>query len=326
MGTMVMLVGYTSALAYWRLVGPSFVPGYRAREKATHQARASLAMPHRPQLGEGNRRPAGCALPVHALVGDAAARTETKSVVSHTWASVPDKSFINAGNGFLVSTPEFCFLQMAALLPLAQLVQLGMELCGTYALVEDGPAATRDAPLTTVTRLRTFVDAAHGMSGRAKALRAVRYVENGSASPMESILAMMLYLPYKLGGYGLERPVLNHQVDVPHSMRSLADRSYCRCDLCWPSRKLAVEYDSRLRHEDLAKQESDARRRSTLIALGFTVVTVFPPQVMDGGAFNRLARQLAKLTGKRLRYEDPGFTRKHLALREQLFEGMATER
>ncbi|MFR1639296.1 MAG: hypothetical protein ACLSVD_09055 [Eggerthellaceae bacterium] len=60
---------------------------------------------------------------------------------------------------------------------------------------------------------------------------------------------------------------------------------------------------------------SDARRRSTLITLGFTVVTVSKGQVMDSGAFNRLAHQLAKRLGKRLRYVDPGYTRAPRAAR-----------
>ena len=46
-------------------------------------------------------------------------------------------------------------------------------------------------------------------------------------------------------------------------------------------------------------------------------------QVMDAGAFNRLAHQLAKQTGKRLRYSDPDFTRKHRALRSELLQTFA---
>ncbi len=60
-----------------------------------------------------------------------------------------------------------------------------------------------------------------------------------------------------------------------------------------------------------------------LIALGYTVVTVTRGQVMDAGAFNRLAHQLAKQTGKRLRYSDPDFTRKHRALRSELLQTFA---
>ena len=102
----------------------------------------------------------------------------------------------------------------------------------------------------------------------------------------------------------------------------MADRKHCVCDLCWPESKLAAEYDSELHHVDPERRESDARRRSTLITLGFTVVTVSKGQVMDSGAFNRLAHQLAKRLGKRLRYVDPGFTRAHLELRAELFEAI----
>ena len=58
----------------------------------------------------------------------------------------------------------------------------------------------------------------------------------------------------------------------------------------------------------------------------YAVVTVTTGQVMDSGAFNRLAHQIAKLLGKRLRYEDPQFTRSHLALREELFAALGMAR
>lgn len=322
MVTMDILIGYDSALEYWRLVGPRFLCGHQARRAATRQAAKAFSCAEKPRLAEGNRRPAGCELPLQVLVGKTESRTKTASLISYKWTALPERSFIDAGQGFYVSTPEFCFLQMASKMTLAQLIQLGFELCGTYALVKGCPATAREAPLTSVSKLKAFVDAASFAPGRAKALRATHYLLNGSASAMETVLALMLYLPYNLGGYGLRKPLLNYRVDVPNSLRELTDRSYCRCDLCWPDASLAVEYDSRLHHSDLDRQSSDARRRSTLIALGYTVVTVFPDHVMDGGAFNRLARQLAQLTGKRLRYQDPGFTHKHLELRDQLFANL----
>ena len=51
-------------------------------------------------------------------------------------------------------------------------------------------------------------------------------------------------------------------------------------------------------------------------------MTVSADQVLNGGSFNRLAHQLARLLGKRLRYVDPGFTRTHLALRDELLEAI----
>lgn len=317
-----ILIGYESALEYWRTVGRRFPRGYEARRMATRRARQAAASREKPRLSGGNRRPAGCTLPVQALVGNADARTRTPSVISCLWTAIPERSFVDAGEGFLMSTPEFCFLQMARRCSLASLILLGFELCGTYALVDDGPARRQEAPLTTHAKLRAFVDAAPGSRGKKKALRALRYLLDGSASPMESVLAMLLCLPYGLGGYGLEAPRLNHHIDVPPGSRKLADRSYCECDLCWPASKLAVEYDSKLHHADPERQESDARRRSTLMTLGFTVVTVSRGQLMDSGSFNRLAHQLAKRLGKRLRYVDPEFTRAHRALRSELFEAL----
>lgn len=320
---MEMLIGYISALEYWRTVGDRFLRTGRQRRMATRRARIQMAKKEKPIMGEGNRRPAGCSLPLHALVADACVRTETSGVVTHTWrGSFPDTAFTEVLPEFLVSTPEFCFLQMANCLSLAGLIELGFELCGTHARFENAPTTYRAAPLTTKAKLAAFIEQSTGAYGHKKAARAVRYVQDGAASPTEAILTMMLCLPYGLGGYGLEAPKLNYRVDVPSSLKKVADRAYCVCDLCWPEVKLCVEYDSAQYHGDPDRQESDARRRSTLLALGYTVVTVTRGQVMDAGAFNRLAHQLAKQIGKRLRYRDPGFTRKHRALRTELFKGL----
>ena len=319
---MSMIIGYESALQYWRTVGPRFLHGAKGRRSATARARKAMSSQEKPRLSEGNRRPAGCTLPVHVIVGTASARAQTNSVLGHRWGSLPEQSVEDAGEGFFVSTPEFCFLQMASKLSLARLIQLGCELCGTYVQHDAGPAARREMSLTSVGKLRAFVEAASHAYGRAKALRALSFVVDGAASPMETVLTLLLCLPYRLGGYGIDQPQLNYQVNVTNRQRKLADRGYCECDLCWPGSNLVVEYDSALYHLDPERQESDARRRGTLVSLGFTVLTVSRKQVMDSGAFNRLAHQVANLTGKRLRFVDPGFTRAHLALREELFLGL----
>lgn len=315
-----VVVGYESALAFWRTVGPSLLGDGKARRNATLRAQKALAAEGRPRLEGGNRRPAGCTLPVHVLVGRDAMRVRTKSVASSVCSSLPQRSVVDAGTGFLICSPEFVFLQMAASLTLVQLVQLGFELCGTYSLAENGPARTRRAPLTAVAKLKAFVEANQNVPGRVKALRALRYCMDGSASPMETTLVLLLCLPYGLGGYGIERPFLNYRIDAPLGMRKATDRSYCKADLCWPKAKLCVEYDSKEYHLEPERQESDSRRRNTLVALGFTMMVVSWGQIADSGAFNRLAQQIARKTGKRLRYKDPGFTRKHLALRDELLD------
>ena len=317
-----IVIGYKSALAYWRTAGPGALSDSKARRNATHRAQKVLAAEGKPQLTGGNFRPSGCSLPVHTLVGKDAARARSKNVTSSVWATLPERSVVDIGMGFLVSSPEFCFLQMANRLSLVGLIQLCFELCGTYAVVEDGPSRERNAPLTSIAKLTSFVQASAHAPGRAKALRALRYSMDGSASPMEAVLTMLLCLPYDLGGYGIERPRLNYRVNVPPSMRDLVDRAYCKADACWPEAKLCVEYDSKRYHLHPERQESDSRRRNTLVVLGFTMMVVSRGQIADSGAFNRLAKQIAMQTGKRLRYKDPGFTRKHLALRDELLKSL----
>ena len=112
-----MLIGHISALEYWRTVGERFLRTGRQRRAATRRARAVMAAKEKPRIGEGNRRPAGCALPLHVLIADACVRTETEGVVTHTWGSpFPDTAFAEAGEGFLMSAPEFCAYSLGLLM------------------------------------------------------------------------------------------------------------------------------------------------------------------------------------------------------------------
>lgn len=317
-----IVFGHISALEYWRSNGPALLRSFASRRSSTARARKALAGPEKPMLDEFNRRPGGCSVPVHVLVGTRAARTETSRVVSHLWSgAVSDGAVALAGDNFLMSTPEFCFLQMASCARPLELVKLGFELCGTYSLqpASDSGAIYRSASLTDASRLRSFIEKSAGAIGANRARTALRYVMDGSASPMETALAMMLCLPYRLGGYGIECPLLNHSIVLPPGESKKFGRTRFVFDMCWPEHGLACEYDSDMFHSGESELLRDARRRNALAELGYTVITVHRAQVTDAGAFNELARQLARLTGKRLCYKDPGFTRKHAELRAELF-------
>lgn len=316
-----LLIGHISALSYWRTVGPGFLRDWKSRQAATRRAERVIEQREKPRMSEGNRRPAGCILPLSVLVLDAPVRVQTKALVASTWGTaLPRTSFVDAGQGFLISTPEFCFLQMASRLSLAQLICLGFELCGTYALHANSPATYRTASLTTVSKLRAFVDKVPNAHGRKKAARALRYVLDGSASPMETMLAMLLCLPHALGGYALPHPLLNQRIDINPSAKKAASKSYCVCDLYWPDARVAVEYDSDLEHTGAERIAKDSKRRNTLFANDVQVVTVTRAQACSGEELNRIANLLAHHLGKRLRYRDPGFTRQHLALAAEFWE------
>lgn len=320
---MTLLVSHISALRFWRLTGSTHLGVARGRRRATERARTAFEKAERPMPpGECEMRSLyACVPPVHVLVPCAGQRTQAGLAKSHVWGSaIPPRSFVDIGDGLFVSTPEFAFLQMASLMTLPQLIQLGYELCGTYAL-GDGGSHCRDAPLTTRCRLSEYLQAARGSYGVQKARRALTYVAEGSDSPMETMLAMHLSLPYAQGGFGIEMPLLNHRIDIPQHIRKVASQNYCKCDLCWPAANLDVEYDSDLHHTGAEKIAADSMRRNTLMAMGMKVITVTSAQMRSRGSLFKVAGIVAKHTGKRLRYKEPEFTRAFLKLRNELCEG-----
>jgi len=135
---------------------------------------------------------------------------------------LPNGSFIDAGGGLYVSSPEFFFFQMALEYPLAKLIELGLELCGSYSMPSidfadkgqgDSEQALYNLPrLTSKKRLKAFAARMKEWPGHRLASKALQYITNDSASPMETILVILLTLPYRNGGYGLPMPELNGRI------------------------------------------------------------------------------------------------------------------
>lgn len=206
---------------------------------------------------------------------------------------------------------------MARHLSLEELIALGFELCGTYAVQDDGTIYNA-LPLTTPEKIGAFLSGVDGISGIARARRAAKFVLAGSASPLETALVMFLTLPYSLGGYGITQPQLNYRIDIPSSLMQVVRSRYFVCDLFWPEASLAIEYDSNLAHAGINRTVHDSMRQSVLTGLDISVVSVTWPQVKDRKAFEQLAHVVARQTHKRLQYKNPEFTRHHLNLRNKL--------
>lgn len=304
------VLSHISALEYWRSVRI----GQRSF-RAVEDARPLLAEP--PDKGTlAEPGPWWLERPLHVLVANDATRRTSDEVVSHVESNMlPPRSILDSMNGFSVCSPELCFVQMATLWKLPKLIELGFELCGTYD-VSNGSHRTC-APLTSVEQLAAYIESLETTHGKKKAAKALRYVANGSASPRETILAMQLTLPYRLGGYGLEAPLLNHRIDLGKRERRIAGRNYLVGDLYWPKAKLDVEYDGG-NHADPERMQKDSMRRNALVSMGITVITVTKWQMEDGGEMNAIAHTIADRLGKRLRYVDPDFTRTNRALRREL--------
>lgn len=226
-------------------------------------------------------------------------------------------------NGVFVSSPEMSFAQMAAELSLIQLVAYGYDLCSTYVRNEDSAEGfhKRTKPLTSVNRLTRFVEKMEGHAGVKKARRALRFVADNAASPMEAIVTMALCLPRMIGGYGLALPELNARINAKE--KSLVNRDHFDCDLYWREHRTAVEYDSREHHTGAEAESHDSSRRSALLSQRVTVVSVTPKQFFDARRFDEAARAVAKLTGKRLPPNDASWMMKRYRLRTELLKDLS---
>jgi hypothetical protein len=83
-------------------------------------------------------------------------------------------------SGKMVASPKLLFLELASRLTIHRLILLGLQLCS------HSPGNPYEA-ITTKQKLYKFLEKTSRHYGHRKAIRAVKYVENGSASIMESI-------------------------------------------------------------------------------------------------------------------------------------------
>lgn len=309
-------ISHRSQLEFWREAS--------AKDALAGKKTRALKLPARPADARELRRenPWGLSTPLHVLVGSANARKVASSLCCHMCSGqLPPGSFIDGGSGALISSPELCFLQMASELSFVDLVVLGFEFCGSYRLDkkrEPIKGFHNDQPLTSVAQLSLYLEKAAALKGSLSARRAVRFIADGSASPMETVLTLLLTLPYKMGGYGLLMPLLNHTIEVRASARRASGKKRFRCDLYWPDRQVDVEYDSDAFHAEARQAAKDSDRRLILSSMGISVIPVSREKIMNAAGMHEIAIVLAELLHKRLQYPKREFLTRRYALRHHL--------
>ena len=202
---------------------------------------------------------------VHLLVPERNARRPSKYVKCHVASPVyPRGSFWRIDEHIVVASPELVFLQMAEILEPVKLIELGQELCGTFA--RDVPAKDNNErrPLTSIAKLSSFLDRTHSKRSVKRAKWALDYIVEGAASPMEIILEMLLCLPRNLGGRQLPTPLFNQKIPLDEDEQHLAGVSHYRCDLFWPDAFYALEYYGKWAHSGAEQVAYDSRRLSDI--------------------------------------------------------------
>lgn len=296
-----LCVSHESALFFWRTNPPWYVleggdrnirslrgspncvedfRGFSLPEVEFGPKPIDVLLPHNmPRCPEGFRRHSQCAkLPQHALYP--------------------------LSSGVHVVSPELCLLQLCQTRSLYEMLELGMEFCGTYALrpSDNGETymAQRDYVLTHAGQIQRRFNSWKSMHGIEQARRMAHWLADNSASPMESKLYLLLCLTPGLGGYHLPKPELNAEIPLKPDGQELLRKAYVKPDMLWRKQGIVVEYDGEY-HNDTDQSLKDEMRRSVLTSMGFTVHIIKKRQIYNPLAFDGAARTLAKQLGKRLR-------------------------
>lgn len=289
---MAIFIGHKTALAYWRTHDRNWA------QPISQAAPQENNPPYYSQIDTGILWKFGIdEKPVSILVSCKANMRKSQNLSPRIWSGKhPSRSFYKIAQDLYISTPEAAFLQLGKESSLIQLITIGYELCGSYGLsAQSDSGFLRREPRSNPQFIERYLEKCDGIHGVKAAKRASSYIAKGSASPMESLLSMLLCLPPSLGGFGLPRPELNFPIETNEG--GIVMR---RCDLYWPDQRFALEYDSDTFHSDASKLHLDSSRRSTLEKAGVHVVSVTKNQVFDRGQLFNLATIVSKRLGKRL--------------------------
>ena len=225
----------------------------------------------------------GATLPLHVLVASTAGRHPSPKAVAHlAQRDLPDGSFFSLAPGVFCSSPELVALQMAEYASDLELLMLVDELCGHYGVQprsSKGLVKRRD-PLTTIDKIRDFIDRMGPCRGGAKLRRALMQARERSGSPRESKTVHRLEFCPRIGGYGLEVVGLNDPVLVERADAALGEAQgrirkpdimlLAPADVpvgAIPFRGCALDYQGEY-HRDEVQQGKDTNRRNELLACG----------------------------------------------------------
>lgn len=199
--------------------------------------------------------------------------------------------------------PELAFMQVANTYSDVDLIYLGLQLVSGYK---------GNRPICTIKDIYTCAATLEGHQGRSRVLTIIPYLCEGSRSPMETLLYMSLCLPVHLGGRGFRELQFNYPIES-----ITYGRSYY-ADLCWPEKKLIIEYQSKY-HESAEQKKRDAQRRQILEFEGYHVIEVWSEDLHKADLFEALVLEIQRVTQTRVRYRSGKFIENYTRIRDILF-------
>lgn len=265
--------------------------------------------------------------PIRLMVPSYAHRISKRSYKYRVHSrGLPKDAFRQLGDRVCLASPELCLIQSACVLSRYQLMELCMELCGTYALLPEEPRGyiCRNFQLASVASIRSFLREASELHGSKRLSIILKYLQDGSNSPMETRAYLLACLPKRYGGFGLPKAELNARINLDAEERRIARREHFKSDMSWPHAMVIVEYDGHDDHESRESRARDATRRNILLSKGYTVFTLTGRQLCNAFEFAKVVADIARSIHHRMRDFPENWEDRHRILRRELFKSMTS--
>lgn len=207
--------------------------------------------------------------------------------------------FIKLTDDIQIVGVELCALQAATYMSLRELVEYYFELCGAYSLGNDASTSYSERPaLTSTTKLKHFFSSLTSCNGLVLARKAISCVRDGCRSPMETAFVMMLTLPKREGGLGINEIETDYPVNVTSIAKALTRRTRFYLDAYLKKSRTDIEYNG-FYHDDEEDRAIDEERKNALAAMGYGIITVSRHSFMHAKPFARVMEAIQRKEGIR---------------------------
>ena len=325
-----IILAHESSLAYWRRPAAKRGRSLDAAEARDFIDRA-CGSAHVRSLDDALSSDllAGMRKPLDLLTANRNERRSTKRARFHcVQTALPDGALVLVDETILpdgtslhiaLTSPEFCLLQMARLLPWFDLIALGFELCGDYVLAPDAPRGFLPrSPISTPDDLAAFATNAHNFTGAKAARKAARQILQGSRSPKETKVCMLAHLPRLQGGMGCKTPLLGQEIEAPDPAARILGARIFKPDLYWPEHRVVVEYNNRPWPSAQERLNYDKLVRNAYRMLGITAVSLGKDDLSDNAGLRKRFELVNRRCGRRLQTPND----RHLARQLELLDWM----
>ena len=213
---------------------------------------------------------------VDLLIRDVNSASTRANVALHICNSKTSSSMllpIDAGQKGFVTSPEFTYLQIASKLDLIGTILAGSALCSDYFLNQNGHGGVsqrQNGSLTNRAAIAKFLTTQGRKRGIIPAKRALQHIVEKARSPREASLALLMCLPYNLGGFNLGTVELNKPIELENrygeKITRVPDLTIQLKDKRQKRAMVLLDYDPAVTHTGNQKVMRDMDRENEIVA------------------------------------------------------------